>query len=62
MIILKERLWLYSKKIAKQILFKKFDCDDEIYISVKYILLFLWNIFHFCEIYLINCKKKMRWE
>jgi len=52
MIILKERLWLYSKKIAKQMLFKKFDCDDEIYIS---------------EIYLISVKyisliaKKNRW-
>jgi len=32
-------------------LLTKFDCDEEIYISVK-------NIFHFSEIYPINCKKK----
>jgi len=45
------------QSIAKQMLLTKFDCDDEIlYISMKYIL-FLWNIFYFCEIYFINCKK-----
>jgi len=37
-------------------LLTKFDCHNEIYISMKYIL-FLWNIFYFCEMYLINCKK-----
>jgi len=45
------------RSIAKQMLPTKFDCDEEIFISVKYIL-FLWNIFYFSlKTYLFNCKK-----
>jgi len=36
--ILRDTLKEKYQSIAKQMLLKKFDCDDEIYISVKYIL------------------------